>query len=154
MNYSRQCQCCGRRVTAYLVHLNAGLVSAFVAFAEARIRLGRPVRKAEIALDHSQYGNFQKLKHFGLVELSTFGNSKEDEATEGWEMTPAGWSFLRGGLAVDTPAAQFGNTTLTADHEAWSTHKEPRRMVTIREVLPTEWQTRAEYAAQKAGAAA
>lgn len=141
MNYHETCPHCGAKVTAYLVRLNEPLLGAFLLFAEARIRAGAPVRKSDLPLDHSQYGNFQKLRHFGLVR-----------AVEGgvWEMTPAGWDFLRGRGRVLNPAAQFGNGALPEDHPAWMTHRGERVLVSIRDVLPTAWQQRADYAAEKA----
>ncbi len=144
MNYSKQCDCCGHIVTAYTIHLNEPLVRAFLTFAAARIRLGRPVKKCEIELDHSGYGNFQKLRHFHLIEKRDAG---------AWEMTVIGWSFIMGTGSVITPAAQFGNSTLGYDHEAWKTHKDGHRSVSIRDVLPADWKDRAAYMAEKAGAA-
>lgn len=144
MNFHDTCPHCGRRVTAYVVHLNAQLLEAFVLFAEARIVANGPIEKAGLELSHSQYGNFQKLRHFRLIE-------RRESNT--WEMTPHGWGFLMGQMSVYSPAAQFGNTTLDADHPAWATHKESRQTVRIGDVLPSDWQQRADYVAQKRGAA-
>ncbi len=144
MDFHRACPHCGHVVTAYTVHLNRALAGAFVQFAEARIAAGGPLRKAELRLSHSQYGNFQKLCHFGLIE-------KRDLSR--WEMTPLGWDFLRGRATILNPAGQFGNATLPAEHPAWSTHEDGRRPVSIRDVMPEEWKERAHYVAEKAGAA-
>lgn len=141
MNYRKACECCGHVVTAYTVNLNRPLVGAFVQFAEVRVRAGEPVRKSELKLGHSQYGNFQKLRHFGLIE----------KRGQRWEMTPLGWSFLRGSARLLNPAGQFGNSTLPEGHPAWSTHEEGRASVSIADVMPEEWRERASYVAEKVG---
>jgi hypothetical protein len=124
--------------------LNRALAAAFVAFAERRIRSTGPIKKSEIELSHSQYGNFQKLRHFQLIQ-------KGDDQT--WEMTPFGWEFLTGNAMVLNPAGQFGNATLGPDNPAWLTHKGERKAVSIREILPVEWKERLDYVAEKRGAA-
>lgn len=144
MNWHQTCPHCGVVTTAYTVNLNGPMVTAFVAFAEARIRLGHPLVKGELELDNSQYGNFQKLRHFGLIE---------PRANRSWEMTSLGWDFLRGREPVLNPAGQFGNSTLPSGHPAWATHKVARHYIRIADVLPEAWKQRAEYAAEKAGAA-
>ncbi len=144
MNYSKTCDHCGHTLTAFTIHMNAGLASAFVAFSIFRISAGRPVKKRDLNLDHSQYGNFQKLRHFGLIEKRELG---------AWEMTPTGWAWLTGKTLVLNPAAQFGNTTLPENHPAWLTHAEPRTPIKLADSLPAEWKERASYIAEKAGAA-
>lgn len=144
LDFHKVCEHCGHVVSAYTVRLNAPLLGAFIAFAEARIRTGAPLPKSDLSLGHSQYGNFQKLRHFGLIEK---------RVAQCWEMTALGWEFLRGRATVLHPAGQFGNSTLPPDHPAWSTLTEPRKAVSIGDVLPAEWRQRASYAAEKAGAA-
>lgn len=144
MRFSRACPCCGNTTTAYTVHLNSKLVLAFLVFADCRIRTGGPVRKGDLELDNSQYGNFQKLRHFGLIAKA---------GGDLWEMTPLGWDFVRGRVSLLNPAGQFGNATLEANHPAWATHAEGRKEVRITDVLPAEWRERASYVAEKAGAA-
>jgi hypothetical protein len=144
MNWSKTCPCCGNVIAAYTINLNRLLVAAFIQFAEGRIRAGEPVRKSELRLGHSQYGNFQKLRHFGLIE-------KRDG--QRWEMTSLGWQWLRGQAKIHNPSGHMANAALPPEHPAWSTHEEPRRLVSITEMMPEEWKVRAHYAAEKAGAA-
>ncbi len=145
MNYRRACDHCGHVLTAYTLPLNEGLVRAFIALVMARIRLGRPVKKGELGLTNAQYSNAQNLRHFGLIFQPEKGRS--------WEVTPLGWNFYRGKSSIFTPAAHLGGMTLLPSHPAWATHKEQRRDVLIREVLPEEWKDRAEFAVEKMGAA-
>ncbi len=144
MNYHKTCDHCGQVTTAYTVHLNRPLALAFLVFADTRIRVGRPVKKGELELSNSQYGNFQKLRHFGVVEKRDGG---------AWEMTPVGWSFLAGKTLLLNPAGHFGNATLPEGHPAWSTHEEPRVPLKLSDALPEEWRQRAEYVAEKKGVA-
>lgn len=146
MNYHSDCPHCGRRVTAYALPMNRGLALAFLAFADARMRLGRPVEKGELGLTNSQYGNFQNLRHFKLIFQLEKGRA--------WELTTFGISFALGQASVLSPVGHFGGETLEDDHLAWSTHKGERKRVTIRDVLPDEWKQREAYKAEKTDAVA
>lgn len=145
MNYHDKCPCCGHKITAYTLPMNEGLIRGFLLFKEARVRLGRPVRKGELGLTNSQYGNFQNLRHFGLLSQVKKGRD--------WEMTPLGWAFASGRARVLNPAGHLGGATLPDDHLAWSTHPERRTEISIFDVLPEDYKTRPEYQAEKAGAA-
>lgn len=144
MNFHLDCKCCGHRVTAYTANLNRPLARAFVAFCDARIRLGRGVEKSKLALTHGQYGNFQKLQYFGLIFLTTAG----------WEWTMFGRRFFLGHESVLTPCAHMGNEALPDDHLAWATHKGKRKAVTLCGVLVEEWDARPKYADEKKDAVA
>lgn len=141
MKYFEDCPHCKRRVTAYTQPLNAGLASAFVALADARLRLNGPVPKSELKLTHSQYGNFQKLRYFGFAFFQN----------EGWDVTRFGWEWLTGKNTVLSPAGWMGNEELPDDHLAWSTHRDPRRPVHVTEMLGGTWKRRADFALEKTG---
>lgn len=145
MNYSATCPHCSHKTTAYTLPLNEGLVRAFLKFADARIRLGRPVKKGELALTNSQYANFQNLRHFNLIMQADKGRE--------WEFTKLGHEFRLGRAKVLNPAGHLGGETLPADHLAWSTHDGARTEISILDVLPDEYKQRPEYAAEKRGAA-
>lgn len=143
MNYHEKCACCGHRVTAYTLHLNRKIVEAFIKFADARIRLGRPVSKGELGLTNGQYGNFQNLRHFGIII--------QHEKAGPWEITPLGLRFLAGVADLPTPVAHMDGKTLDEDDLKWSTHDGKRSRKTIREVMPEDWKTREEYQLEKWG---
>lgn len=146
MKYHDTCPHCGHKTTAYTLPLNEGLVRAFLTFKEARVRLGRPVKKGELGLTNSQYGNFQNLRHFGLI-MQTNGKGRD------WEMTFLGWDFVTGRKKILNPAGHLGGVTLAEDHLAWSTHPKRRELVSIFDVLPADYKQRPEYQEEKAGAA-
>ena len=141
MTYAETCKCCGRKSTAYTEPLNARLVRPFLRLIDARLRLRRPVKKSELELTHSEYGNFQKIKYFGIISY--------DAELGVWDVTPLGWNFQRGLVKLETPVAHIDDEVLPADHLAWATHKGKRRIVGILDVLPEEFKGRAEYAAEK-----
>jgi hypothetical protein len=146
MNYHEDCPHCGRRITAYALPLNRGLALAFLAFADARMRLARPVDKGELGLTNSQYANFQNLRHFGLIMQTDKGRA--------WDFTRLGLAFFQGQAKVITPAGHFGGRTLEPDALAWATHKARRGEVGIVDVLPEEWKRREEFKAEKRDAVA
>lgn len=70
MNFHDTCPHCGRVTTAYTLPLNEGLVRAFIKFADARIRLGRPVKKGELELN---FGPFDRIVLLGAEVAGCFG---------------------------------------------------------------------------------
>lgn len=145
MNYHDVCHHCGHKTTAYSLPLNEGLVRAFLSFADARVRLGRPVKKGELELSNSQYGNFQNLRHFGLIMQAEKGRE--------WEFTRLGLDWKLGRAKILNPAGHLGGETLPDDHLAWGTHDGARTLVSIFDVLPEDYKQRPEYAAEKRGVA-
>ena len=144
MNYTADCPHCGHRITAYTIPMNAGLAQSFVVFAGACIRLGRPVAKKELPLSNVQYTMFQKLRHFGLI-------AQPQDCGRTWTLTAQGLAWYYGRTIILTPAAWMGGKTLDEKSPAWGTHKEPRRGITIHDVLPNGWKQREEYAEEKSG---
>lgn len=144
MKYHEDCPHCGRRTTAYTLHLTENLCCAFLIFADARIRAGRPLAKGEIQLTNSQYSNFQNLRHFGII-------TQPEGKGNCWELTRLGLAFYHGTASLPTPTAHLAGRTLEPDHLAWSTHDGPRHNVTITMMLPEEPARRADYAEQKTG---
>lgn len=145
MKFSTTCPHCGHKITAYTVPMNEGLARSFVAFAEARIRLNRPVAKHELALENVAYTMFQKLRHFGLIYQPV-------HCGRVWDITALGLAWYFGKARIITPAGWVGAITLEDDHPAWATHKKARKPITITEVFPAGWKPREEYVAEKAGA--
>ncbi len=141
MNYHCDCEKCGRRTTAYTLHLNRALCVAFLKFSDARVRLRRPVSKGELDLTNGEYGNFQNLRHFGIV-------AQADKAGP-WDFTPLGLEFLAGRVTLPTPVAHMGGVTMDQDDLAWQTHKGSRTRKGIRDILPDEWKARSEYQLEK-----
>ncbi len=129
------------RVSAYTVPLNRGLALAFLEFAKQRMTLGRPVDKFEMKLSHSQYGNFNKLRHFGIVDQVEKGKS--------WDFTKLGLEFFLGKTKILSPAGHFAGKAMEEGHLAWMTHKEGRALVSLCDVLPEEWKDLEAYRMEK-----
>ena len=142
MKYKLTCPACDQSVTAYTHHLNAPLALAFVRLVEHYFEARRPVNiNQEIGLDHAQICNFTKLRYFGLVDL-IHGH--------GWVPSTFGIAFYEGRASVSDPSGSLGNQTLPPDHEAWKTHKNPRRNFFLRDVLSDfVYKKRPEYQAEK-----
>lgn len=141
MKYSKTCECCGHKVTAYTLMMNEPLCRAFIAFAKERIRLGRPLKKGEIGLSNAQYSNFQNLRHFGIIRQEDKGGA--------WDVTLLGWMWLSGEARIHSPTAHMGGKTLLYNHEAWDTHPVKPEFITIRERFPELWKERPEYQEEK-----
>lgn len=141
MQYHCDCDKCGRRTTAYTLHLSRPLVLAFLKFADARIRLRRPVAKGEMGLTTSQYSNFMNLRHLGIIAQLERGGP--------WDFTRLGLDFLAGRVALPTPVAHMGGETLEEDHLAWSTHVGKCERKTIRQVMPEGFEPREYYKDEK-----
>lgn len=142
MNYHQDCPCCRHRTTAYTLPFNRGLARGFLKFADAYLASGgKPQDKGSLKLTNSEYGNFQNLRHYGLVVQEAKG--------KGWILTTRGEAFLCGKIKLLSPVAHFGGETLPDDHLAWATHDGARTEVSLAEVLPAEWKARQEYVAEK-----
>lgn len=146
MNYHDDCKCCGQRVTAYTAPLNRGLALAFLEFADKRMALGRPIEKHELELSNSQYGNFQKLRYFGLLQ--------HVDGEKAWEFTKLGMEFFLGKTKVLSPAGHMAGVILEEGHLAWMTHNGKRKLVSLEDVLPEEWKNREAFKAEKKDAVA
>lgn len=145
MNYQSKCPGCGHIITAYTAPFNRGLARAFLKFADAALRNNGPVDKSTMALTNSEYGNFQKLRYFGLIQ--------QEAKAAGWYFTERGVRFLNGEITILSPAGHFANEILHDDHLAWSTHTGKRTLVSLAMLLPVEWKQRVDYIAEKRGEA-
>lgn len=147
MNFHSDCPCCGHRVSAYSIPLNKPLARSFLSFVDAVVRAGGAgVPKSGFKLTNVQYTNFQKLRHFGLIDQIEHGKE--------WILTRLGVEFAAGRASVMSPTGTMNGKTLADDDLAWATHKKKRALVTIRDVLPDEWKPREEYVAEKKDAVA
>lgn len=148
MQYQKQCECCGHKVTAYTISINKGMAEAFYRFADYSLRSGnRGINKKEmeergILKSHSQYTNFHNLQYFGIIE--NFASNREV-----WYLTDKGEAFFYGEISLQNPVAVMANKALPDDHEAWRTHKGKRKEIMIGSILPFEYKRRPEYQREK-----
>lgn len=142
MKYSKVCEHCESKVTAYTHSLNRQMVTAFNVVVEQYLATRNPVNVYALdRLDYNQKCNFQKLRYFGLMDF--IGGA-------GWYPTQLGLKFYYGERSVQTPVATMGNKVLPDNHEAWDTHGPKRRWVYAMD-LADDWayKRRPEYQAEK-----
>lgn len=82
------CPTCGHKIVDYKHSMTKVLVSCLRKLYNA----GGKSKKGPMNLTTTQFGNFQKLRYFGLAEL----NPKTQE----WMLMPSGLAFLRGKIRV------------------------------------------------------
>lgn len=127
------------KIAAYPHKLNQSLAAAFVWMVEWYFRTKTACNvMTDIGLTHNQKANFQKLKHFGIVQ-----NIKDGE----WMPTPLGLDFYQGKIAILDTAASLDNETLPYSHPCWKTHARELQAVYIHDLynLDRRYATREEY---------
>lgn len=123
-----RCPNCGASMKSYWFKITPGLVKALVKMAD-RIRgtgVNR-VHKKELPFGHSEYGNFQKLRFFGLIDkYRENGVWRRGD----WCLTLNTVPFLNGMYRVPDKIRVFRNEII---------EKSPN-MVTIHEIMKgDEW---------------
>lgn len=94
--YEEICEHCGNLVREYPHKLNKNLVKALMTFAKRlKDTNGGDFSLDSIGLSHSQQANWQKLQYFGLIE-----RDGDNDRVNKWSITPTGYAFLRGDIAV------------------------------------------------------
>lgn len=141
MNFKKVCHHCGNLSAAYTHNLNAPLANAFISMVEYYEANKKPCNiNSDLGLDHEQIANFNKLRHFGIV----------DRIESGWIPTKKGLSFYYGEEEILTPCASLENKTLPDDHEAWSTHLKERIYISLQDVSKEFcYKQRPEYQEEK-----
>lgn len=140
MNYSKECNCCWHKLTAYTHNLNKWLVSAFCKLMEFYNKKRRWANlQKDLDLTKNEYNNFQKLRYFWLVW-------RKD-----WLRVPTlnGISFYDWRTYSYNKVASMWNQPLPINHEARSTETKNPKKVWIDEVMPIEYKRREEYGIEK-----
>lgn len=129
-----KCPTCGASAKAYWHKLTPGLVRALLVMArKVREKNLNVVNKNELQLDHSQYGNFQKLRFHGLIAKHIVnGEWHRGE----WLITSRGGQFLRAQISVPAKVKTFRNRVVEHSKE----------LTWIKEVMKQDetWQTEFE----------
>lgn len=115
-----KCPLCGASRKMYWHKITPGLVRALTKTC-ARVVEKRQnvVSKHELQLGHSEYGNFQKLRFHGLIEKKfTNGEWKRGE----WKITPKGFNFLRGIVAIPEKVLTFRNKVESVSQNVVTIH--------------------------------
>lgn len=130
-----KCEHCGANVMKYWHKLTPGLVSTLVkVYKKVCEKEENVVHKSELELDHSEYGNFQKLRFHALIAKYK-PHGIWNHAT--WVITKRGVLFLKGAIEVPDRVQTFRNKV-----EAHSD-----RMVNITKVMKSEphWESYSDF---------
>lgn len=101
------CPECGSSTQRYWHKLTPGLVTTLVkVYAKVCEKQENKVEKSELDLDHSEYGNFQKLRLHALI-----AKYKEDGRVHRgtWVITKRGADFLKGKIEIPDRVRTFLN---------------------------------------------
>lgn len=135
MKYSKKCDHCGHKNTAYLHGLNIGKVSALRKLVDRYEMTKAPVQLGDLGITNSQYTNFCHLAYFDLAT----------HLTEGWIPTQKGIMFIYGEIGVQTPVAILNSEVLPLDHEAWATHNTRPAIAFVMDINNTAYKKRPEF---------
>jgi hypothetical protein len=104
-----KCPCCGASMKKHWHRLSAGLAVVLIEFRNAVI--ARNINKIhvpkEIALDKTQYNNFQKLRYFGLIAKYKDASGKHEGGY--WLLTRRGNQFCKGLIQIPIKVQTFRN---------------------------------------------
>ena len=129
------CPYCGASLKKYWHKITPGLVKVLVKCYMAVITKGKnKFTMKELELNHSEYGNFQKLRFHALI-----AKNKEDGVVvnKEWIITKRGAEFLKGMIKIPRSVQTFRNRVVDHDTE----------MVDISKVFKDEmwWQEDFDY---------
>jgi hypothetical protein len=116
------CEHCGAALKKYWHSMTPGLVKILVkcyAYASTHDNL---FKMKDLELDHSEYGNFQKLRFHGLIAKHKVSGDVEERV---WLLTHRGAEFLKGEIQVPAKVQTFRNRVVGHDEE----------LVTINQVM-------------------
>lgn len=107
-----RCEHCGAITNKYWHRLTPVLVHALVkTLTVVREQDKNFVKKGDLDLTHSEYGNYQKLRFHALIAK----HRDDDGRFDGWLITDRGGKFLRNELTVPVRVQTFRNTIVAHD---------------------------------------
>lgn len=118
----KRCRCCKGSLRMNWHSLSPALVD-LLAIAGRRVKEQgglNEIHKRDLELNTSQYGNFQKLRYFGLI------THVDDEGTA-WLITRQGWSFLRGDWQAASRVQTYQNRIMQRDPKRVTVHDVMRK---------------------------
>lgn len=118
----KRCRCCKGSLRMNWHSLSPALVD-LLAIAGRRVKEQgglNEIHKRDLELTTSQYGNFQKLRYFGLI------THVDDEGTA-WLITRQGWSFLRGDWQAASRVQTYQNRIMQRDPKRVTVHDVMRK---------------------------
>lgn len=118
----KRCRCCKGSLRMNWHSLSPALVDLLAIAARYVKEHGgvNEVHKRELDLTTSQYGNFQKLRYFGLI------THVDDEGTA-WLITRQGWQFLKGDWQAASRVQTYQNRIMRRDDRRVTVHDVMRK---------------------------
>lgn len=109
------CILCGGSLKEYWHKITPILVNSLVvAYKVVAKRQANYFNKHELELDHSEYGNFQKLRFHALIaRYKVDGDWKKGD----WLITSRGFKFLQGKIAIPKRVKTYKNKVIDHDTE-------------------------------------
>jgi len=123
-----RCEHCGAKMKRYWHTMSPGLVRVLAKCYEYLLgqrALENRFAMKDLNLDHSEYGNFQKLRFHALIaKVKEDGERVERE----WLITKRGADFLKGEIQIPARVQTFRNQVVDHDEE----------LVTITQVMQSQ----------------
>lgn len=128
------CEHCGVALKKYWHSITPGLVKILVkcyVYASTHDNL---FMMKDLELDHSEYGNFQKLRFHGLIAKDKKDGEIEERV---WLITHRGADFLKGLIQIPAKVQTFRNHVVDHDSE----------LVTVTDVMRSDpyWENKFDY---------
>ena len=109
------CLHCGARLKKYWHRLTPGLVKVLVkCYKKVSEKQENIFLMKDLNLDHSEYGNFQKLRFHGLIAKNRVNGEIQHKE---WLITSRGTDFLRGEIQIPIRVQTFRNRVVDHDIE-------------------------------------
>ncbi len=128
------CEACGAKLKKYWHSMTPGLVRILVKCYEYASTHDNLFMMKDLKLDHSEYGNFQKLRFHGLIAKNKIAGDIEERV---WLITHRGADFLKGLIQIPAKVQTFRNRVTEHDEE----------LVTVTDVMKGQiyWEQKFEY---------
>jgi len=129
------CELCGGRIREYYHRITPGLTKSLVKCYEYVSSMGTNLFKmADLKLDHSEYGNFNKLRFHGLIAKHKVNGEIQNRE---WVITRRGADYLKGNIQIPARVKTYKNRVIDHDEE----------MVTVTQVMKSEpyWENKFEF---------
>ena len=122
---TERCEHCGASLKKYFHSITPGLVKVLVKCYVYASEHDNEFKMRDLKLDHSEYGNFQKLRFHALIAKKKEDGEKVERT---WLVTSRGADFLKGTIQIPDKVQTFRNGVV--DHSP--------ELVTIRDVMKSE----------------
>lgn len=128
------CEHCGAKLRHYWHRITPGLVKILVKCYEYASTHENLFMMKDLNLDHSEYGNFQKLRFHGLIAKNKVDGVVQERV---WLLTHRGAEFLKGTIQIPVRVQTFRNRV--EDHDS--------ELVTVTDVMRSDpyWESNFSY---------